>query len=173
MTVSVIHQIYMLFGLLGDPVRVMHTEVWRQGMSISALIEFPGQVHCTLNWHNLPYLNDYRETYSLAGNRQRLRLEFPGPYYRNLPTPVVLQGGAGGCRGRNVSRCLIVRRSIMNCSRLRAPSAPASAPPERSMTRCAMHSSSRTSCAPSHERRWRRTVFTPISHPLDPALKHP
>lgn len=95
LTVSVIHQIYMLFGLLGDPVRVMHTEVWRQGMSISALIEFPGQVHCTLNWHNLPYLNDYRETYSLAGNRQRLRLEFPGPYYRNLPTPVVLQGGAG------------------------------------------------------------------------------
>lgn len=95
LTVSVIHQIYVLFGLLGEPVRVLHTDVWRQGMSISTLIEFPNDVRCTLNWHNLPYLNDYRETYALFGNRQRLRLEFPGPYYRNLPTPVVVQGGDG------------------------------------------------------------------------------
>lgn len=95
LTVSVIHQIYMLFGLLGEPVRVLHTDVWRQGASISTLIEFPNEVRCALNWHNLPYLNDYRETYAFYANSQRLRLEFPGPYYRNLPTPVVVQGGEG------------------------------------------------------------------------------
>jgi predicted dehydrogenase len=95
LTISVIHQIYTLFGFLGEATRVINANFWRGGQSMQIFMEFPNDVHCTLNWHNLPYLNDYRETYSFYGNKRRMRLEFPGPYYRNFPTPVVLQGGEG------------------------------------------------------------------------------
>jgi predicted dehydrogenase len=95
LTISLIHHIYTLYGFLGDPVRVLHTRIWRGGASLHVLIEFPGDVHCALNWHLLPYLNDYRETYAFYGNRRRVRLEMPGPYYRNFPSPVVIQGGEG------------------------------------------------------------------------------
>jgi predicted dehydrogenase len=95
LTISIIHQIYVLFGFLGDPVRVLNTRIWRGGASLHVLIQFPDDVHCALNWHNLPYLNDYRETYAFYGSRRRVTLEMPGPYYRNFPSPVVVQGGDG------------------------------------------------------------------------------
>jgi predicted dehydrogenase len=95
MTISVIHQIYTLFGFLGEPLRVLHANFWRGGHSMQILMEFPNELRCALNWHNLPYLNNYRETYAFYGNRQRLALEFPSPYYRNFPSPVTIEGGEG------------------------------------------------------------------------------
>lgn len=95
LTISIIHQIYTLFGFLGEPVRVLRTNIWRGGASINVLIEYPDDVRAVLNWHNLPYLNDYRETYTFVGNSRRLRFEMPGPYYRNFPSPVIVQGGEG------------------------------------------------------------------------------
>ncbi len=92
---SVIHQIYTLFGFLGDPLEVLHADFWRGGHSMHILFAFPNEVRCAINWHNLPYLNDYRETYSFYGNHKRMKFELPGPYYRNVPSPVTLQGGDG------------------------------------------------------------------------------
>jgi predicted dehydrogenase len=83
----------MMFGFLGEPSRVVSAELWRDGLSLHAVIEYPSQVRCTLDWHNLPYLNDYREEYAFVGNHDRVFMHFPGPYYRNFPTPVVVQGG--------------------------------------------------------------------------------
>jgi predicted dehydrogenase len=94
-TVSLIHQIYMLHGLLGDPLRVIDTQVWREGMSIHAVIEYPNEARCTLDWHYLSHLKDYREEYLFCGNHRRVRLEFPGPYYRNFPSPLTVQDGEG------------------------------------------------------------------------------
>jgi predicted dehydrogenase len=93
MTISVIHQIYTLFGFLGEPLRVLQANFWRGGHSMQILMEYPNELRCTLNWHNLPYLNNYHETYAFYGNRRRLRLEFPSPYYRNFPSPVTIEGG--------------------------------------------------------------------------------
>jgi predicted dehydrogenase len=94
-TVSLIHQIYMMHGLMGDPLRVISTEIWRDGFSIHSVVEYPNYVRCILDWHFLSHLKDYREEYAFFGNHDRVFLRFPSPYFRNFPSPVTVQGGDG------------------------------------------------------------------------------
>lgn len=95
MTVSLIHQVYMLYGFLGAPLRVVSTDLWRDGLSIHALVEYPGDLRVTLDWHFLSHLKDYREEYAFFGNRERVIMQLPSPYFRNFPSPVIVQGGDG------------------------------------------------------------------------------
>jgi predicted dehydrogenase len=92
---SLIHNIYMMFGFLGDPVRVRSVELWRDTMSLQILVEYSPELCCCLEWHHLPYLNDYREEYSFYGNRSRVSLHFPAPYFLHFPSPIVVQGCDG------------------------------------------------------------------------------
>jgi predicted dehydrogenase len=92
---SLIHQIYMLYGFLGEPKRVVSANLWREGFSFHALVEYTSDLQVTLDWHFLSNLKDYREEYAFFGNFQRVMLQFPSPYFRNFPTPVIIQGGEG------------------------------------------------------------------------------
>jgi predicted dehydrogenase len=92
---SIIHQIYTLYGFLGEPKRVIHADLWREGFSFHALVEYSGDLQVTLDWHFLSNLVDYREEYAFFGNFERVMLQFPSPYYRNFPSPVIVQGGEG------------------------------------------------------------------------------
>ena len=69
---SMIHQIYTMFGLFGEPESVISTEVWREGFSIHSMIEFPDDVRCTMDWQFLMNLKDYREEYAVYGNYDRV-----------------------------------------------------------------------------------------------------
>jgi predicted dehydrogenase len=95
MTVSLIHQIYVLDGFLGEPESVVSTHIWRDGMSIHALLRYPNDLHVSLDWHQLSDLKDYREEYAFFGNHDRVYLQFPSPYLRSFPSPVILQGHDG------------------------------------------------------------------------------
>lgn len=92
---SIIHQIYTLYGFLGEPKRVVNADIWREGFSIHALIEYSSDLQVTLDWHFLSNLKDYREEYAFFGNYERVMLQFPSPYFRNFPSPVMVQGGEG------------------------------------------------------------------------------
>ncbi len=92
---SLIHQIYMMFGFLGEPKRVVNADVWRDGFSIHALVEYSSDLRCSLDWHFLLDLKDYREEYAFFGNHNRVMLQLPSPYFRNFPSPVTIQGGEG------------------------------------------------------------------------------
>jgi predicted dehydrogenase len=95
LTLSLVHQTYMMFGFLGQPKRVVSAEIWREGMSIHVVVEFPGDRRCTLDWHFLSHLKDYREEYSFYGNNRRVTMQLPSPYFLNFPSPVIVQGGEG------------------------------------------------------------------------------
>lgn len=95
LTLSLIHQVYMMFGFLGDPLRVASAEIWREGMSIHVVVEYPGDRRCTLDWHFLSHLKDYREEYAFYGNNRRVIMQLPSPYFLNVPSPVIVQGGEG------------------------------------------------------------------------------
>jgi predicted dehydrogenase len=92
---SLIHSIYMMFGFLGEPARVRSVELWRDTMSLQILVEYSPNLCCCLEWHHLPYLKDYREEYSFYGNRSRVSLHFPAPYFLHLPSPIIVQGCDG------------------------------------------------------------------------------
>jgi predicted dehydrogenase len=95
LTLSLIHQLYMMFGFLGEPLRVASAEIWREGMSIHVVVEYPGDRRCTLDWHFLSHLKDYREEYAFYGNRSRVTMQLPSPYFLNFPSPVIVQSGEG------------------------------------------------------------------------------
>ena len=95
LTVSTIHQIYTLFGLLGTPTRVINADIWHDGGSVNCLMEYPNGLRATLDWHMLPHLNDYHEEYAFYGTHERVVWNLPGPYYKNFPSPVTLYGGEG------------------------------------------------------------------------------
>lgn len=92
---SLIHSIYMMFGFLGAPARVRSVELWRDTMSMQILVEYSPKLCCCLEWHHLPYLKDYREEYSFYGNRSRVSLQFPAPYFLHFPSPIIVQGCEG------------------------------------------------------------------------------
>jgi predicted dehydrogenase len=92
---SLIHQVYMMYAFLGEPKAVVSAEMWRDGLSIHAVIEYPQDIRCTLDWHYLSHVKDYREEYAFYGNHDRVLLQFPSPYLRNFPSPVIVQGGSG------------------------------------------------------------------------------
>jgi len=95
LTRSLIHNIYMMFGFLGEPARVRSVELWRDTMSLQILVEYSPDLCCCLEWHHLPDLKDYREEYAFYGNRNRVSLMFPAPYFLNFPSPIVVQGCEG------------------------------------------------------------------------------
>jgi len=92
MRTSLIHQIYTMFGLFGEPKRVLSTDIWREGFSIHSVIEYTEDFHVTLNWQFLMTLKDYREEYAVFGNHDRVIFQLPSPYFRNFPSPVTIQG---------------------------------------------------------------------------------
>jgi predicted dehydrogenase len=92
MTISLIHQVYTLHGFLGAPQRVVSAHIWRGGLSIHAVVEYPYDVRCTIDWHHLNKLKDYREEYAFYGNHDRVILQLPSPYFKNFPSPVIVQG---------------------------------------------------------------------------------
>lgn len=92
---SIIHQIYTLYGFLGAPSRVVNASVWRDGLSIHALIGYEGELRVSLDWHFLQDLKDYREEYAFFGNDRRVMMQLPSPYFLNVPSPVIVQGHEG------------------------------------------------------------------------------
>jgi len=92
---SLIHQVYTLFGFLGKPEGVIHTDLWRDGLSIHSLIAYPNDLRVTLDFHYLATLKDYREEYAFFGNAERVFMVLPSPYFAHFPSPVIVQGGDG------------------------------------------------------------------------------
>jgi myo-inositol 2-dehydrogenase/D-chiro-inositol 1-dehydrogenase len=93
--ISLVHNIYMMYGFLGPPKQLRSAECWREGMSIHLLVEYSDRLCCSMDWHYLSHLKDYREEYSFYGNRRRVRLQFPSPYFLHFPSPIIVQGGEG------------------------------------------------------------------------------
>lgn len=92
---SFIHQIYTLYGFLGAPTRVVSTNIWRSGLSIHVVVEYPNDVRCTLDWHFLNNLKNYHEEYAFVGNHDRVTMQLPSPYFLHFPSPVIVQGYDG------------------------------------------------------------------------------
>jgi predicted dehydrogenase len=89
---SMIHDINLMRGLLGEPTRLRYASVGQS--SVSVFLEFP-QTAASMNWVNLmDGVAQYRQEFSFFSPQQRAGLVFPSPFLRNMPTELVLEGGA-------------------------------------------------------------------------------
>ena len=92
---TLVHDVNALRGLVGEPVEVVATEFWAGAESVVSLLRYAQGFRVLLSLQYLWDLADYREEIGLYASGARLRLQFPSPFFRNEPTPVVVSGMEG------------------------------------------------------------------------------
>ena len=89
---SMIHDLNLMRGLLGEPTRLRFANVGQAAVSV--FLEFP-QTAASMHWVNLmDGVAQYRQEFSFFSPQQRATLVFPSPFLRNMPTELVLEGGS-------------------------------------------------------------------------------
>jgi len=87
---SMIHDLNLMRGLLGEPKRLRFANVGQAAVSV--FLEFP-QTAASMHWVNLmDGVAQYRQEFSFFSPQQRATLVFPSPFLRNMPTELVLEG---------------------------------------------------------------------------------
>jgi predicted dehydrogenase len=93
---TLVHDVNLLRGLSGDPAEVLFTDVWAGGESLATCLRYASGVRALVTLHYLPDLAHYEETVAYYAKADRVRLVFPSPFFRNLPTAVVVEGMEDG-----------------------------------------------------------------------------
>jgi predicted dehydrogenase len=91
---SMVHDINALRGLIGEPEEVLYTHLWPEGdrtPSITTLLRYAGDTRVLFTWTYLAELRDYFEEIALMSSAMRLRIQFPSPFLKHFPTPIVVQ----------------------------------------------------------------------------------
>lgn len=93
---TLVHDVNVLRGLSGDPAEVLFTDVWAGGESMVTCLRYPSGVRALMALHYLPDLAHYEETVAYYAKASRVRLIFPSPFFRNMPTGAVVEGMEDG-----------------------------------------------------------------------------
>jgi predicted dehydrogenase len=93
---TLVHDVNVLRGLSGDPEEVLFTDVWAEGESLLTCLRYASGVRATIALHYLWDLADYEETVAYHAKGDRIRLVFPSPFFRNMPTAVFVEGMEDG-----------------------------------------------------------------------------
>ncbi len=93
---TLVHDINVLRGLSGDPAEVLFTDVWAGGEGMLTCLRYASGVRAIISLQYLPDLANYEETVAYYAKADRVRLVFPSPFFRNMPTPVIVEGMEDG-----------------------------------------------------------------------------
>jgi predicted dehydrogenase len=93
---TMVHHINLLRALSGDPEEVLFTDVWKDGLGTVTCLRYASGVRAIVSLQYLPELAHFEETLVYYGQADRIRLVFPSPFFRNLPTPVIVEGMEDG-----------------------------------------------------------------------------
>ncbi len=91
---SIVHDVNALRGLVGEPEAVTFTDMWPAGEKlpcITTVLRHSGALRTVCTWAWLPDLRHYFEEIALMSAGGRMRIQFPSPYLRHFPTPVVVE----------------------------------------------------------------------------------
>ena len=89
---SMIHDINLMRGLLGDPKTLRFASVSQA--AIALVVEFP-QTTAAMHWINLmDGVARYQQEFAFFSPNRRVTLVFPSPFLRSAPTELVLEGGS-------------------------------------------------------------------------------
>lgn len=91
---SMVHDINALRALVGEPEEVLFTEVWPADSttpSVTTVLRHPGGLRTTYTWTYLDQVRDYLEEIAVLSPTGRVRIQFPSPFLKHWPTPVLVQ----------------------------------------------------------------------------------
>jgi predicted dehydrogenase len=87
---SMIHDIYGLRTMLGNPSEVVSTELWHRGRGINVMLAYPNGARCVATWIDLPDLWDFHETLEVYGDDKRVLLTYPCGFARGILADVTV-----------------------------------------------------------------------------------
>jgi predicted dehydrogenase len=88
---SIIHDINALRGLIGAPEAVLSTEIWAEGNAVMSTFRYGPEVRGVLTWTFLDDVRNYREDLAFLATDGRVAINFPSPFLKSVPTPVVVE----------------------------------------------------------------------------------
>ena len=97
---SMIHDLYGLREMFGNPSRVVSTNTWAGGSAISTTLEYPQGHSCVATWVDLPDLWDFKETLEVYGSTKRVVVSYGTGFSRVVSTLTVHEVDAGGAAVR-------------------------------------------------------------------------
>lgn len=81
---SMIHDLYGLRSLFGNPSQVVGTELWADGGAITTTLEYRAGYRCVATWVDLPRLWDFHETLEVYGSSKRVLVSYESGFSRGL-----------------------------------------------------------------------------------------
>tara|TARA_B100001123_G_scaffold31552_1_gene33218 strand:- start:996 stop:2096 length:1101 start_codon:yes stop_codon:yes gene_type:complete len=97
---SMIHDLYGLRMLFGNPSRIVSTDAWKNGLAVTTNLEYPSGARCIASWVDLPDLWDFKETLEVYGDDRRVILTYPTGFSRGQLSHLTLH--SIDARGRTV-----------------------------------------------------------------------
>jgi predicted dehydrogenase len=88
---SLIHDVNLLRGILGEPHDVLNTYFWKDGRCMTVHLKYAVDLHCVMNWIYLAGVKSYREELIFLSPEKRVSISFPSPYLKNFPTHVAIE----------------------------------------------------------------------------------
>jgi predicted dehydrogenase len=95
---SSVHDVNALRGLLGEPRGVLFADAWfssKGDVSITTTLDYAEATRVVYTWTYLPDLRNYFQEIAVMSPANRVRIQFPSPYLRHFPTPIVVEGMEG------------------------------------------------------------------------------
>ncbi|MEM7127300.1 MAG: Gfo/Idh/MocA family oxidoreductase [Chloroflexota bacterium] len=89
---SMIHDIYTMRHALGQPKRVVSTEIWSGGRAWSTTLEYADGFRAIASWIDLPDLWDFKETLEVYGDAKRVIVSYPTGFSKGILATVMIQG---------------------------------------------------------------------------------
>jgi len=90
---NLVHELNALRGALGEPSEIRSADLSERCVNIN--LRF-GSADCHLSWVDLPGIARYRQEFGFYGPAQRMTLELPSPFLRNMPSRLIVEGGESG-----------------------------------------------------------------------------
>jgi predicted dehydrogenase len=90
---NLVHELNVLRGVLGDPLRVVSAQVSRRVASIN--LDFAA-APCHLSWVDLPGIAGYRQEFAFYGPDRRVTFRLPSPFLRSAPSEIEIEDGDVG-----------------------------------------------------------------------------
>lgn len=92
---SMVHELNAVRWLLGEPDQLVSADIWGGATGVTATLRF-GPAEAVFSWVDLPGIARYEQELAFVGAESRATLTFPSPFLRNMPTRLVVEGGAPG-----------------------------------------------------------------------------
>lgn len=89
---SMIHDLYGLRALFGQPRRVVSTEIWNEGLGITAMLEYESGARCAATWVELHNIRQFTETLEVYGDNRGVVLSYPTGFSRGILSTLTVKG---------------------------------------------------------------------------------